>query len=256
MNQQIRDSLLERETILENIESIMKSCSNKNTSQLSLFEDVKTETISLKIPENVNYDELIQKEVDVLGISLTYNLQDRYILHSRRFCNHTLKTIEELTSNENRIVFIAKIDDIEYKKSLLGNNYARITWKDYDSEATMFLFGDNYQKLISRAFKGRYYLCECNYNNEKNSLSIVNFRPIEDINIEEYISTIIIEPKDKYHIFSLREYVFSNMIGGGYNLIFLYEGQELVAPYKVRFTEENYCDIKDLIKTINVRNDR
>lgn len=256
MNQQIRDNLYDRAVMLENLESIMKSCSNKNSSQLSLFDDISKETISLKMPENVNYDEMIQKEVDVLGVSLTYNIQDRYILHSRRFCNHTLRTINELTESQDRIVFIGRLDDIEYKKSLAGNNYGRIIWRDYDSECRMFLFGDSYQKLISRAFKNRYYLCECSYNNDKNSLSIVNFRPIEDINIEEYVSTIIIEPKDKYHIFSLREYVFGNMIGGGYNLIFLYEGQELVAPYKVRFTEENYCDIKDLIKNINVRYDR
>lgn len=258
MNQQIRDNLYDRAVTLENLESIMKSCSNKNSSQLSLFDDVKKETISLKIPENVNYDEMIQKEVDVLGVSLTYNIQDRYILHSRRFCNHTLRTINELTESQDRIVFIGRLDEIEYKKSLAGNNYARITWKDYDSECRMFLFGDSYQKLISRAFKNRYYLCECSYNNDKNSLSIANFRPIEDININEYITTIILEPKTKEHIFQLRDYIFSNMIGGEYNLIFNMDeyDSEFAAPYKIRFTEENYCDIKDLIKNINVRYDR
>lgn len=260
MNQQIRDELLWRATIVENAESLIKSCSRNNKDQLSLFSENKNETIELKIPDLVNYEDWIQKESDVLGVALTYNIQDKYILHSKRFCNNTLRSINQLSESQGGIIFIAKIDQIEYKTSLLGNNYARISWKDYDSECNMFLFGDMYQKLISKAFKGRYYLCECSYNKDKESLSIINFRPIEDISIEQYVQTIVLETKTKDDIFNLRNYIFKNMIGSKYNLVFKVreygntaDGDEFKAPYKINFTEENYCDIKRFINDLTVR---
>lgn len=254
MNQQIRDQLLWRATIVENSESLIKSCSRNNKDQLSLFAETKNETVDLKIPKDVNYETLLQKEVDLMGVALTYNIQDRYILHSKRFCNNTLRSINELSESQGKIVFIAKIDEIEYKTSLSGNNYARILWKDSDSECRMFLFGDQYQKLISKAFKGQYYLCECLYNKDKESLSIVNFKAIEDIEITENVSTIILHVEDDIEsVISLRNYVFTKMIGSQYDLIFIYKGSENKAPYKINFTEENYCDTKELITNIDVR---
>lgn len=253
MNQQIKDTLLWRATIVENSESLIKSCSHNNKDQLSLFADIKNETIVLNVPDNIDNEQLIQKEVDVLGVALTYNIQDRYILHSKRYCNNTIRSINELTESQGKLIFIAKINDIEYKTSLAGNNYARVSWRDYDSEATMFLFGDQYQKLISKAFKGRYYLCECSYNKDKESLSVVNFKAIEEIEIAENISTIILSVKDDIEsIVSLRGYIFNKMIGSQYNLIFIYKGQENKAPYKINFTEENYCDIKEFINDLTV----
>lgn len=256
MNQKIRDELLWRATIVENSESLIKSCSRNNKNQLSLFAETKNETINLKEPQDVNYEELLQREVDLMGVALTYNIQDRYILHSKRFCNNTLRSINELSESQGKIVFIAKIDAIEYKTSLSGNNYARILWKDSDSETRMFLFGEQYQKLISKAFKGRYYLCECSYNKDKESLLIVNFKAIEDIEIADSVSTIILDIKDPESMVLLRGYVFSRMIGSQYDLILQYKGSEFNAPYKINFTEENYCDIKELINNLTVRNDR
>jgi len=254
MNQQIRDELLWRATIVENSESLIKSCSRNNKDQLSLFAETKNETIDLKIPQDVNYEELLQREVDLMGVALTYNIQDKYILHFKRFCNNTLRSINELSESQGKIVFIAKIDTIEYCTSLAGNNYARILWKDSDSECRMFLFGEQYQKLISKAFKGRYYLCECLYNKDKESLSIVNFKAIEDIEIADSVSTIVLNVKDDIEsVVSIRNYVFTKMIGNQYDLIFVYKGSENKAPYKINFTEENYCDIKELITNIDVR---
>ena len=130
MNQEIKDKLLWRATIIENSESLIRSCSRNDKAQLSLFEETKHETITLEIPE-INPEDWVRKESDVLGVSLTYNIQDRYILHSKRFCNSTLRSINELTESGDKLIFIARIDEIEYRKSLAGNNYARINWKDY-----------------------------------------------------------------------------------------------------------------------------
>lgn len=256
MNQLIKDKLLWRATIIENSESLVKSCSRNDRNQLSLFDDVKHETVSLKIPEELDNDLWIQKESDTLGVSLAYNIQDRYILHSKRFCTHTLRTIDQLVESNEKVIFIAKIEKIEYRVSLAGNNYAKVYFKDYDSEVRMYLFGEFYQRLISRAFKGRYYLCEASYNKDKDSLSVINLKAIEELEIADYVSTIILSIEDPEDIVELRNYVFSKMIGSQYNLVYLYKGDEFKAPYKINFTEENYCDIKDLIINLNVRNDR
>ena len=118
MNKIIRDKLLWRATIVENSESLIKSCSRNNKDQLSLFAETKNETIDLKTPENINYEQILQREVDLMGVSLTYNIQDKYILHSKRFCNNTLRSINELSESQGKIVFIAKIDTIEYCTSV------------------------------------------------------------------------------------------------------------------------------------------
>jgi DNA polymerase III alpha subunit len=255
MNDDIKDKLLWRATIIENSESLIKSCSRINKNQLSLFEEVKNDAVELKSPQDLNYDLMVEKEVDVLGVALTYNIQDKYILHTKRFCNHTLRSINELMVDEGRIVFIAKINDIEYRTSMAGNNYAKIFWKDFDSTTRMYLFGDMYQKLISKAFKGRYYLCECSYNKDKDSLNIVNFKAIEELEIKEYINEIVLVVDDPEKLPELRNYVWKNMIGDEYKLTFLYKGVEFSAPYKIKFSEENYLDIKDLITNINVKHD-
>jgi len=256
MNQEVEDKLLWRATIIENVESLVKSCSRNDKAQLSLFAEVERETISLKIPENVNYDKMIEKEADILGVSLTYNIYDRYILHYKKFCNHTLRSINELTESSNKLVFIAKLQEIEYRLSATGNNYAKIFWKDYDSVTRMYLFGKTYQQLISRAFKGQYYLCEATYNKDKESLSIDKFRALDEIEIKEFVSTIVLYVDSPESAFELRHYIFNNMIGFDYNVIFIYKGDEFKAPYKIKFNEDHYLDIKDLITNIEVKNDR
>lgn len=256
MNQysKIKETIDYRALILENTETLIKSCSKKNIGQLSLFGEEQTkETIALKQPDNVDTEYYFEKESEVLGICLTYNMQDKYILHSKRFCNSSVRLINELTETKNNLVFIAKISDIEYKTSMMGNNYARIKFRDYDSELQAFLFGESYKNLISTAYKGRYYICECFYNNEKQSVSIVNFKPIEEVDILSFINTIILEVSDKYKIFELRDFIWNNMIGSDYDLIFSYDGEQFRAPYKIRFNEEIYQNLKPLIKDINVR---
>lgn len=254
MIQEIKDKLLWRATIIENLSSLIKSCSRGNSDQLSLFEDIKSEMIHLKIPEDVDYEEMINKEANVLGVSLTYNIQDKYVLHSKKFCNHTLRSIDELSISSDKLVFIAKIDNIEYRVSSSGNNYAKIFWKDYDSITRMYLFGKTYQKFISKAFKGQYYLCEAIYNKDNESLSMVKFKAINEIEIKDYVSVIELSIDDIRLIPELRSYVFKNMIGSDYDLIFNFKDTKFKAPYKINFNEDNYLDIRDLITNLSVKN--
>ena len=57
----------------------------------------------------------------------------------------------------------------------IGKTFGRFTIKDY--------FVKNSRQ---------YYLCECSYNKDKESLSIVNLKAIEDIEIVDNISTIVL----------------------------------------------------------------
>jgi len=253
MNENIKSTLEWRATILENSDSLIKSSGKKNVNQLSLFAEVESETISLKVPETVDYDLMLEKEANVLGLALTYSIQDRYILHSQRFCNSNIKTIAELTTDVKQLLFIAKLDKIDYKQSINGNSYGRLFLKDTDSEITAYLFGDNYVKIIPSLFKRRYYLIKASYKAENNSLIVSDAKEINDIQITDYVKTIVIEIREPEAIVKLRNYIFQNMIGSEYSLVFLYNDQEIMAPYKIRFDAEHYSTIKPWINNIEAR---
>lgn len=253
MNQEIRDKLLWRATICENAGKIVNSSNKMDKRQLSLFDEVKSETVSLSIPEDIDYEDWIQKEINALGISLTYNIQDKYILHSTRFCNTTLRDIETLKVDSKDLLFIAKLKDVEYRTSQSGNSYAKLIWSDSDILMRMYLFGDNYKKLIPNCIKGKYYLAQCSFNSSNGNSSLDKLKCLDDISITEYINTIILTVEIPEHITELRHYVWNNMIGSDYDLIFKYKDEEFKAPYRIKFNEDIYLDIKQLINNLEVK---
>lgn len=253
MNQEIKDKLLWRATIFENAGGIINSSNKTDKRQLSLFDEVKSETISLSVPENIDYEEWVQKEINVLGISLIYNIQDKYILYFKRFCNTNLREIEALKVDSKELIFIAKLKDIEYKTSKAGNSYAKIVWFDGDILMRMYLFGDNYKKLIGDCIKGKYYLAQCSFNSSNGNSSLDKLKCLDQIDISKYINTIQITVNKPESIVELRDYIWKNMIGSDFNLIFIYKNQEFKAPYKIKFNEDNYLDIKNLIINLDVK---
>lgn len=253
MNQEIQDKLFWRATIVENAGKIIGSSNKSNKAQLSLFDEIKEETIQLSSPVNIDYEDWIQKEINVLGISLTYNIQDKYILHTKRFCNSTLRDIETLKKDLKGLIFIAKLKDIKYRTSQSGNSYAKLIWSDSDILMRMYLFGDNYKKLIPDCIKGKYYLAQCSFNSSNGNSSLDKLKCLDDIDIKQYVNTIILEVGLIDNIPELRHYVWNNMIGSDFDLIFKYKDKEFKAPYKIKFNEDIYLDIKELINNLEAK---
>ena len=251
MNDEIKSKLEWRETVVDNLEKLIKHGSNQDNNQLSLFGNSK-ETIKLETPKVFNYKQILDKETEVLGVNLTYNVFDRYILIYKRFCNSTIRTVVESTESINKAIFLATVRDIEYKKSQAGNNYAKILLQDHDSSISVFLWGEFYKKKISSIFKDKIYLIEVTYNNENNSTAIVNLRDVNDIDIKDYISSIIIHLDSPKNTAKVVPYIHQKMFGNDYNFKFNYCGDIFNAPYKINFSEENYLYLKDFITNLTV----
>jgi DNA polymerase III alpha subunit len=251
MNQEIRDTLAWRAEILHNSEKLVKFGSKANTTQLSLFGDSR-EQITMEKPSDVNYELMIEKEKEVLGVNLLYNIFDRYVLVSRRFCNHTIRTINEITSQSQKVFFLGQVTDIEYRKSTTGNNYAKVFFRDNDSTIKVYLFGEMYRRYISSVYKERIYLVEADFNAEKGSINIVNMKQADEIEPEKFISTVTIHLNDFRSALNVKAYIDNNMFGSRYELYFTYDGERFRAPFKINFSEENYLFLKDKINDITV----
>ncbi len=252
MNDEIKSKLEWRATIIDNSDKLIKHGSSKFNNQFSLFEDDNKASIKLDPPKDINYKDILDKETNVLGVNLTYNIFDRHILVNKRFCNSTIRTVVELTEDANKLIFLAVVKDIEYKKSAAGNNYAKILLQDHDSSVSAFLWGDFYKRKISSVFKDRIYLVEVNYNDKNNSTSIVNIRDVNEVNPEEYISTII------FHLDKLEDapkvipYIHAKMFGSRYALKFKFDGDIFIPQYKINFCEEDYLYLKNFITDLTV----
>jgi len=57
----------------------------------------------------------------------------------------------------------------------------------------MYLFGDNYKKLIPDCIKGKYYLAQCTFNSSNGNSSLDKLKCLDDIDIKQYVNTIILE---------------------------------------------------------------
>lgn len=254
MNQEIISTLNERNIILSNLDSLIKhgNDSKKNKNQLSLFGGQESFKPKLSEPENTNYQDLLDKEKDTLGVCLTYNIFDRHILLVKRFCNNTVRSLNEMTeSKQSGIVLIAQITDFKFKKSKAGNNYAKITIQDHNSSAEAYIWGDIYKKHISSLFKGQIYLIELGYNKDNESVFILNIKDVRDIDPKDYVSKIILHLNNFRDAVLVRPYTFK-MWGSDYALDFNYNGQIINAPYRINMTEEHFSYLKQHITDIEV----
>lgn len=253
MNQSLREDYDFRATVLSNIGNLIAHYSKKDTAQMSLFPISEDTSFEMTRPENINYKEIAAAEKDVLGVCLSYNEFDRFVLERLRFCNTTIEGINELIEDSDNLIFIATVDDIEYKKSQFGNNYAKLTLRDNITSINLFLFGDMYKKYIASIYKNKFYLIRASYTAETQRTNILSIKGIEDIDISDYVSGIkIYLGQDMAKLFYVKQYAGTKMFGNKFDLIFIYNGEEFKHPCKINFTEENYLDIKDSINSIEI----
>lgn len=252
INDEIKSTLHWRATILANAERLIKYGSQADNSQLSLFGNDNKQFVKLEEPQEVDYNDILDKEKDVLGVNLIYNVFDRYILIAKRFCNNTVRSLVEKTESASGIAFLAMVTDIEYKKSGAGNNYAKIYLRDNDSTIRVYLWGDVYRKNISRIYKNKIYLVEVNYNKEKDTTSITNIKDVEEIEIERFVKSLTIYLDDARSAVLAKFYIDNKMFGSQYNLYFNYNDEVFKAPFKINFNEENYLYLKNIILDIGV----
>jgi DNA polymerase III alpha subunit len=253
MNESLKEEYANRAVMLENLDNIMAHARRKDTSQLSLFQEETHQTIQLKQPDNINFQSIAKMEKDVLGVCLSYNEFDKYILHSLLFCNNTINDVHQIIENNNNIIFMGIVEEIDYRKSQYGNFYAKVSVRDFAASIDLFLFGGLYKKHISQIFKGRCYLIKCTYDSATQRTNIVSLKCVDDLNINDYISGIVLDIQSNLKdVIFVKEYANTRMFGDELDLFFKFQNQTFKHPVRVKFTEEIYLDIKNHINSIEI----
>jgi len=255
MNQEILDKLRHRAIIINNIDGLNSYglSFNKNKQQLSLFGDAVESKISLVESNDINYGELIEKEKDSLGVYLTYNPFDEFILVNKKYCNNTIESLLDVANDcKKGIILLARIIEVKYKKSAAGNSYAKVIIGDSTGNYMVYLWGKDYSKLIKDIFKDQIYLIELGFIKDGNTFFVVNIKEARNIDIEKYVKEICLQIEDPENIPIVREYIFSNMIGSQYSLSFIHNGEKYDAPYRINFTSDDYYYLKDYITNLKI----
>jgi DNA polymerase-3 subunit alpha len=257
MRQDVLDKLASRATVLNNIDGLVSYGLNfnKNKQQMSLFEDVVESKMSLNIPENIEYEKLLEQEKDVLGVYLTHNPFDDFILVRKKFCNNTIEGLLDVQDDcKSGIVLIARINEVKKKHSKAGNQYSKLMIGDSSSNFMVYLWGDKYNKLSPHIFNNNIYLIELGFRKDGNTFFVVNMKNLNSFDISRFVKKIIMHISDVEDIPKTREYIISNMIGNTYNLSFVFGGEIFDAPYKINFNGDNYNYLKNYITDLRVSN--
>lgn len=237
MNNYIKEKLNHRQVLIDNISAVYDSTKKKDSNQLSLFDEVVNKP-ELELKSDINYLELLRREKENLGLSITYNVLLEYELVKLKHCNITINEIFKLKEDKKDLIFIAELSSVKnmIAKSS-GNKYTKLYFEDNTDVQEFYLFGKYYKNLLNQCFTNNYYIVKCNYNYDRQSAFVTKIENLNSFDIKKYVSKITIGC-NKSQIFSLRDYVFKHMIGSDYELYFNIDNVKIKAPYNVKINPE------------------
>lgn len=247
MSPQVEEILFQRARLLHNLDKIVGAGhknAKKAVGQMSLFsEDESYSEVILEDPPNFNPYAIANMEANVLGIPLLYSEYEKYETVRCRYCNCTLPEVFGVQFEGNK-TFLAKLIEVEYKTSGTGNAYAKLKFSSEGTEARMYLFGDLYKKHIRSCFVDRIYLVTSTYNEERNSLDLVNFMQADDIaniTIRDVWVTCSLKK-----LLILKTYIFMHMKGDQHNVNVKISDNGLVFmnQYTCNIDNENLVELK------------
>ena len=133
---------------------------NKNSSQVSLFEDSNELQLNEpQIPDCSQWTTLdeLKLEKDVVGIYISGHPLDDFKLPMEHFCNASLeilKSLDQLINKELRLGGI--VGEVEHRVSKNGKGWARFTLEDYKDSYDFRIFGEEYLKYKHFLFENNF----------------------------------------------------------------------------------------------------
>lgn len=239
------DTYIYRYSIFENIDELVEygkqfQKQQNNTQQLSLF-DFK-ETISRPNFElkQVNPYLVLEKESEALGIPISYNIYDEYMLQELYFCNCTLEELETEPSDRS-VTFLAQFKEmtLNYENSI---GKGRLIKNKLELKTVLFSKEiEAYYKYINRK---DIFLIKGTYSAQYNSIRILKLKPVKDVKFDIKNVKIILDTDNEF-ISQIRAYIYANMYSSRSNtkLIFKIEDSQITANYNINFNSTNYIDL-------------
>jgi DNA polymerase III alpha subunit len=259
MNDEVSNILRERAKIAINIDKLINHGKKKqeNPGQLSLFDaDNSLESFPiLDEPENFDPINMIKKEKELLGFNILHSLFDEYELIRCRYCDSTFNELITSTEPFENKTILAEIREIEYKKSKMGNQYAKVTFSDRNVEEKLYLFGKLYKNNISKCHPGEIYLLTLSSDSEDDMrIRIVNFQPAREVNVLNDCHIAYIKT-DLNKLYELRMYVKCYMKGDKQSVVVKVEDLDKIIylPDKISVDNENILEMRKLGFIIKLR---
>jgi DNA polymerase III alpha subunit len=237
--------LTNRQILLDNVGDLHNKYKNHNPNQLSLFDNKENEINELQLKSNVNFNDLLNKEKEVLGICISYNRLIPYSLIRSKICNTNIGNVFDNKKNNDNLKFIGNLSSIKHMTAKSsGNKYAKLFFEDETGVYEFYLFGEQYKKYIQSTFTDRIYMVKATYKLDRGSAFVTKLIEADRLDISKIISNIYIEISSTEKAIKIREYVYKNMIGKDYNLYYRFFEKEIKAPYKIKI---NNLIVEELI---------
>ena len=217
MNDYQRGVFENRKSISDNIETLIfygKAFQKKSpVNQLSLFgtSDIEIKRPDISSARLSDYELLNQsdKEIESIGLPITYDEFGRYILIEKTLCDTSLNEASLCEEAGKEMTILAKVVKIEVKVSKNDNNYVRLIVERNGVSLTVFVFGKDWQSTLIGIVVNQIHIVRVIHNNNLFSIKKIQF--CENIPIEKYIKSISLS-LDKNNVSNVSAYIFKNLI--------------------------------------------
>lgn len=187
-----------RRTLVDNIEEIILATKKSSKYDLSSQGQMDLFGAGLEVEKKkdlkeysgyINIMDHVRDEMGLIGVPYTYNPLDGLDMYSNLYCTHDVTDILEFNENKSGVIVMDWITEITHHRSKeKGNPYVRIYTSLYGADKYWFLWGKDYERLISKVFINEVYLFELNYRiptieYSKESINITHLNNVKDVDI-------------------------------------------------------------------------
>ena len=181
MNEQDTSRLFQaRLKIVHNAAKLVKYGGDEQKSagigQMSLFQDAE---MSSK-PEMDDFDDevdLLQmslKEAELIGVQLTYDIMQKYLIHYKTYVTHSIQEINELVQNAGNIVTIGMVTSLVFNTGASGKPYIKMIISDKGYDMTIYINGKNYDKFKTLFKNHKVYMFSLIKNTKNGYVNIMH----------------------------------------------------------------------------------
>ncbi len=242
-----------RKNIVDNLDTLVayskKYHKDKNEGQLSLF---SSETIEIDRPQFDEKDyslndlkEVLDEEIDRVGMALTYDVFNEYALIETVLCTHKLHELDITNEDINNGIMLIEVKNIEYRKTKYGKSYAKLFMSRNGVVKKLYMFSDNFDNDIREVIKGRVHLLKFRFDAANDMFNVKKIQLADKVVVHNYIEKIRVILEDINYITRMRNYLYCCKDENGFELICEINGEEYAMPYTINLSS---TDINELRK--------
>lgn len=258
MNNHQIDIFEYRQSIIDNAGKLIdygkKAKKSASTGQLSLFgtDTVEVEKVDIFKSKLSQYEllEIAKKEIDAIGLPITYDEFDEYFLIEKTLCDSTVNDAFFCQDNGKVMTLLANVVKTEVRTSKAGNKYAKIFIDRNGVEIKLYLFGTDWQRTYQSILVNQIHIIRINYNNELYSIKKIDNCNLIDVN--QYIDSIDISiPTNR--VSQVSAYLVKDCVLKGKTKInFIVKDRKYESIWIGYLNSQNCIDLIDLGCKINI----